>query len=156
MTQQGQLKEAKIYKASSSDLKKAYSIVQQYCEEINATVRENEQEFGKYFEKASGVWLAQVDDQLVGCIAVRPLPQIENSCEVKRLYVKQPYRGQGIAEQLLQSLHQYAASENYLWSYLDTKDDLQAAIKFYIRNGYEHCERYNDNPQATIFMRRKL
>jgi hypothetical protein len=26
------------------------------------------------------------------------------------------------------------------------------AIQFYHRHGYEDCERYNDNPQATIFM----
>jgi len=40
--------------------------------------------------------------------------------------------------------------------YLDTKDDLISAIKFYQRQGYEACERYNDNPQATMFMRKKL
>ena len=40
--------------------------------------------------------------------------------------------------------------------YLDTKDDLLEAIRFYERRGYERVPRYNDNPQATIFMRRVL
>jgi hypothetical protein len=33
---------------------------------------------------------------------------------------------------------------------------LQAAIAFYERHGYLRCDRYNDNPQATIFMRKRL
>ena len=38
----------------------------------------------------------------------------------------------------------------------DSKDDLETAKRFYEASGYTHCERYNDNPQATIFMRRQL
>jgi GNAT superfamily N-acetyltransferase len=40
--------------------------------------------------------------------------------------------------------------------YLDTKDDLDPAIRFYQRHGYKRCGRYNNNPQATIFMRKRL
>jgi hypothetical protein len=29
-------------------------------------------------------------------------------------------------------------------------------VRFYERRGYESVARYNDNPQATIFMRRGL
>ena len=42
------------------------------------------------------------------------------------------------------------------WIYLDTYDDLKAAIALYIRRGYETCERYNDNPQATVFLRKQI
>jgi hypothetical protein len=31
-----------------------------------------------------------------------------------------------------------------------------AAIRLYDQLGYERCDRYNDNPQATIFMRKRL
>ncbi len=40
--------------------------------------------------------------------------------------------------------------------YLDTHDGLLAAIRFYERRGYVRIERYNDNPQATVFMRRAI
>jgi hypothetical protein len=40
--------------------------------------------------------------------------------------------------------------------YLDTKDDLDNAIRFYLRHGYKCCGRYNRNPQATMFMRKRL
>ena len=78
------------------------------------------------------------------------------ACELKRMYVQPPYRGRGIAESLLGSLEAYARDFGYRWAYLDTKDDLIPAIRFYEHHGYERCERYNENPQATIFMRRRL
>jgi hypothetical protein len=36
------------------------------------------------------------------------------------------------------------------------KDDLKTAIRFYRERGYEECPRYNENPQATVFLRRKM
>jgi ribosomal protein S18 acetylase RimI-like enzyme len=76
--------------------------------------------------------------------------------EVKRLYVRPTFRERGIAERLLEALERFAASRDAEWLYLDTTDELQAAIAFYERHGYLRCDRYNDNPQATIFMRKRL
>jgi ribosomal protein S18 acetylase RimI-like enzyme len=92
----------------------------------------------------------------VGCIALRPLPRFEHSGEVKRLYVRPESRGRYIADGLLKALEDYAVDAGYRTLYLDTKDDLVAAIRFYHRHGYEDCERYNENPQATIFMHKDL
>jgi ribosomal protein S18 acetylase RimI-like enzyme len=75
---------------------------------------------------------------------------------VKRLYVRPESRGQHIADRLLEALEEYAFEAGYRALYLDTKDDLVVAIHFYQRHGYGLCERYNDNPQATIFMRKDL
>jgi hypothetical protein len=33
---------------------------------------------------------------------------------------------------------------------------MTSAIRFYEQQGYERCARYNENPQATIFMRKEL
>jgi hypothetical protein len=41
----------------------------------------------------------------------------------------------------------------YSTLYLDSKDDLIDAIRFYRKQGYRSCERYNENPQATVFMK---
>jgi len=72
------------------------------------------------------------------------------------MYVRPEARGQGIAERLLKALEEYAVQAGYQTLYLDTKDDLTTAIRFYQRHGYEACERYNENPQATMFMRKGL
>src|SRR5207237_2001658 len=76
--------------------------------------------------------------------------------EIKRLYVRASHRRHGLAQKLLRTLEQHASQVPYEWLYLDTKDDLNNATRFYERHGYQHCDRYNSNPQATIFMRKPL
>jgi hypothetical protein len=51
--------------------------------------------------------------------------------------------------------HQSLAA-GYDWMYLDSKDNFTDAIAMYRRLGYSPCERYNDNPQATVFFRKRL
>jgi GNAT superfamily N-acetyltransferase len=57
---------------------------------------------------------------------------------------------------LLTAVERCARDRGDHWLYLDTNDSLEAAIAFYERNGYSPSGRYNDNPQATIFMRKRL
>jgi ribosomal protein S18 acetylase RimI-like enzyme len=70
--------------------------------------------------------------------------------------VKPWARGRGIADKLLDAQETHARNEGLEWIYLDSYDDLKAAIVLYERRGYERCQRYNDNPQATVFMRKKI
>jgi GNAT superfamily N-acetyltransferase len=145
-----------IRKASDADKERAAAIVDEYCRATDVQHRDSQEQFAGYFEDGAGVWLAQAGEEVVGCILMRPLAHMPGSCEVKRLYVKAPYRGLCIADSLLHTLHDHARVLGYEWCYLDTKDDLKAAHRFYERHGYSHCERYNQNDQATIFMRRAL
>ncbi|MGP6158672.1 MAG: GNAT family N-acetyltransferase [Vulcanimicrobiaceae bacterium] len=143
-----------VVRARPADLPQASAIVDEYCDAIGVVVRDTT--LLPYFEAGSGLWVAREDGDAVGCIALRPLPAIEDACEVKRLYVRPAQRGRGIADLLLAALHEYAAASGYTTAYLDTKDDLLVAILFYENRGYVRCARYNDNPQATVFMRRDL
>jgi GNAT superfamily N-acetyltransferase len=99
---------------------------------------------------------SHMTDHPAGCVMLRPLPQVPLAAEVKRLYVRPAHRGLGLAHALMQVAEDHARSEGLQWLYLDTKDDLHAAIHFYLSTGYTHCPRYNDNPQATIFLRKHL
>jgi len=147
----------RIERASLERMDEAYAIVREYYEAVGVVVRDDPESFARdYFGDGSGVWLAYDDASVVGCIALRPLPQPDQAGEIKRMYVKPEARGQGIAERLLKALEEYAAEAGYRALYLDTKDDLTTAIRFYQRHGYEPCERYNENPQATIFMSKQL
>jgi GNAT superfamily N-acetyltransferase len=72
------------------------------------------------------------------------------------MYVRAALRGKGIADMLLKALEAYARQCCYEWLYLDTMLSMEAAARFYERNAYIRCERYNDNPQAGLFMRKHL
>jgi GNAT superfamily N-acetyltransferase len=143
-----------VGRAQLADLAVASAIVAEYCDAIGVVVRD--ETLLPYFQAGSGLWLARDGGAAQGCIALRPLPALEGACEVKRLYVRPAHRGRGLADLLLDALHAYALGCGYAAAYLDTKDDLVAAIRFYERRGYLPCARYNDNPQATVFMRRAL
>jgi GNAT superfamily N-acetyltransferase len=135
----------------------AYEIVEEYYEAMSVVARDARDEFARlYFQNGAGVWLASLGNKMTGCIALRAMLQFAQSGEVKRLYVRPEYRSRGIAVALHNALETYARNFGYRWLYLDTADNMTAAIRFYEEHGYERCARYNDNPQATIFMRKEL
>lgn len=143
--------------AAPDEIETAYAIVCEYYGAVGVQVRDDPGVFAReYFGTGAGVWMAEDNNEVIGCIALRRLPQFANSGEVKRLYVREEHRGQGIAETLLEALERYAVACGYETLYLDSKDDLRVALRFYRQHGYELCERYNDNPQATVFMRKHI
>lgn len=146
-----------IRRATREEMDSAYAIVQEYYEAARVVARDAKEDIAQfYFGAASGFWLAVIDTCAVGCIALRPMSGISAAGEVKRPFVQPVFRGRGIAAALYAALEAYAVKSGYQWLYLDTAADMTAAQGFYKTLGYEFCNRYNDNPQATIFMRKKL
>jgi len=72
------------------------------------------------------------------------------------MYVQPAHRKHGIAQALLDALERFAASAGYEWLYLDSAPGMDTAIRFYQRSGFEPCPRYNDNPQANIYLRKRV
>lgn len=157
MSSHPSIEDCAIRQAALEDIDVAYAIVGEYYEAAAVVARDSREEFARfYFGVASGLWLAVIGDCAVGCIALRPLRDLLAAAEVKRLYVQPYYRGLGIAAKLYASLETYAAESGYQWLYLDTAAGMNTAQRFYAMLSYEPCERYNDNPQASLFMRREL
>jgi GNAT superfamily N-acetyltransferase len=146
-----------VHRSTSEESNAAWEIVQEYYEAAGVVARDAKEDFARiYFGDGAGVWLATIGNAVVGCVALRPLAKLANSAEVKRLYVQPALRSRSIAAALYQCLEQYARERGYDWLYLDTTDEMVAAQRFYAALGYELTMRYNDNPQATIFMRKDL
>ena len=61
-----------------------------------------------------------------------------------------------MADKLLDEMEDHAIKVGVETIYLDSFTDLKAAVRLYERRGYAYCDRYNDNPQATLFMRKAL
>ncbi len=93
-----------------------------------------------------------LDEKVVGCIALREWNPAEHIGEIKRMYVQAAYRKLGIAQALLNALESFAAEAGHKWLYLDSARGMDAAIRFYQKNDYDPCPRYNDNPQAIVFL----
>jgi len=134
----------------------AYQIVAEYYEALSVVQRETAPRFREeYFAPGSGLWLAWAGANLAGAIALREMRKGQ-AAEIKRMYVRPAYRGQGVAQKLLAAAESFARGVGYREIFLDSADGMAAAVRLYERNGYARCERYNQNPQATVFMNKRL
>ena len=146
-----------ICRANLHDSTEAQLLLSEYYDAIGVLKRDTPQELSLFLSAPeAGFWIASEGTVAVGCVALRRLPFAEPSAECKRLYVRPAFRGLGVASALLDSLEAHASASGYQWVYLDSTDDLQAALRLYLRRDYRPCERYNDNPQATHFLRKDL
>jgi GNAT superfamily N-acetyltransferase len=146
-----------IRRATAETAEIAFALIEEYYEAVGVMVRDDRSVLEHYLSSPeSPIWVAFMNEAAAGCVMLRPLPQVADAAEVKRLYVRPTFRGQRIAHVLMQSVEQHARAEGLHWLYLDTKDDLHTAIHFYESTGYQRCPRYNDNPQATLFLRKQL
>jgi len=146
-----------IVKATTIEAADAKLLLNEYYDAINVIQRDTQKSIQSFLsDPAAGLWIAYVDGTPAGCVVLKPLPNIPSASECKRLYVRSEFRRRGIAEALLDAMEAHARKLSLTWVYLDSKDDLPVAIALYKRRGYEPCARYNDNPQATIFLRKRL
>lgn len=110
----------------------------------------------KYSAPTGALFIAYYNAIPVGCIALQPL-QEPQTCEMKRLYVDPEYRNLKIGDALVKALLQEAQSLGYTTMKLDTLERLQAAIKLYLKFGFETVTAYYDNPlPSVVYMQKKL
>jgi ribosomal protein S18 acetylase RimI-like enzyme len=99
--------------------------------------------------------LALAQNQPVGCVALRRLE--EQICEMKRLYVKPPFRHLKIGQTLVERILAEARTLGYERMQLDTLPAMTSAQKLYQALGFQEIAPYRFNPVAgTIFMELQL
>ena len=105
---------------------------------------------GDYAAPRGALLLALVDGALAGCCALRPLDSVDyvNACEMKRLYVRNQFRGLGLGRQLAEAAMDAARQGGYDCVLLDTLDDMEAARGLYEDLGFEEIPPYYHNPIA--------
>jgi putative acetyltransferase len=107
---------------------------------------------GKYAQPEGRLYLAHVEDSLAGCIAMRKLE--DGICEMKRLFVRDGFRGHRIGVQLIERLIAEARKEHYSKMRLDTfPPKMGKAVSLYESHGFHPIPAYYDNPyEGVLFM----
>lgn len=110
---------------------------------------------GKYAPPPGSLLLAEDDNGVTGCAAMRKIA--EHCCEMKRLFVRPPYRGMGIGRMLAREIIRRARHSGYRIMYLDTLVILERAIALYQSLGFQETEPYYHNPlDGVVYLKLDL
>lgn len=103
---------------------------------------------GDYSAPRGALLLAQVDGNVAGCCALRPLDSVDypNASEMKRLYVRQEYRGIGLGRLLVEEILDAARRAGYSCVLLDTLTEMESARALYEDLGFIEIPPYYHNP----------
>ena len=107
---------------------------------------------GAYAPPRGRLLLASHEGEIAGCVGLRPL--LDDACEMKRLYVRPQFRGQGVGRALAVRIVAEARAIGYGRMLLDTLPaQMGTAIAVYRSLGFREIEPYYNNPvEGALFM----
>ena len=99
---------------------------------------------GQYASPGGILLIARDEDAAAGCVALRQLDT--GTGEMKRMYVREAYRGGGLGRRLALEVIDAARKRNYRRVVLDTLPKLASAIALYRDLGFREIGPYLASP----------
>lgn len=113
---------------------------------------------GEYANPLGALFVAEVDNAIVGCCAIRQLSNTHysNACEIKRLYVRKAFRGFGLGRQLSEAAVEFAQIAGYSCILLDTLSEMTKARTLYESLGFVEIDPYYYSPYPGTYYMKEL
>jgi len=110
---------------------------------------------GDYVRPTGCLLLAIYKGQSAGCVGLRMLS--DGVCEMKRLYVREQFRGLGFGRALAEAVIEEARKIGYNYMRLDTVPSMDVARALYVSLGFKQTSPYRYNPiEGAVFMELRL
>ena len=103
---------------------------------------------GRYAPPNGRLLLTLEGTDAAGCVALRALD--DGACEMKRLFIRPAYRGQGLGRLLAMHIINEATALGYNVMRLNTLDTLESAMRMYAGLGFQRRMPYYTNPLPGI------
>ena len=103
---------------------------------------------GAYAPPRGTLLLLKSGDAVAGCVGLRPLD--DDRAEMKRLYIRAGFRGQGGGRRLAQAAIAAARAAGYRSLCLDTLPQMTEAQALYASLGFRDIPAYYANPLAGV------
>lgn len=102
------------------------------------------------------VLIAYAGEEPIACGGLKPFA--EDALEVKRIFVRPPYRGKGISKQILLGLEAWAKEMGYTRCVLETGTKQHAALALYRSVGYQPipCYEQYESAESSICFEKGL
>lgn len=92
-------------------------------------------------QKRSYYVLLDAKERIVGGIGFAGFEPMEDTAELQKLYLDDSVKGAGLGYELIALIEKKMMDAGFKYSYLETHDNLQAAIHVYEKSGYTEIER---------------
>lgn len=110
---------------------------------------------GRYARPGGRLYVAYIDAKPVGCIALREIAP--GTCEMKRLYLREAARGEGVGVRLIEQVIADAKELGYDRMRLDTyPPKMGKAVSLYEAHGFYEIPAYYDNPYEGVMYMEKI
>jgi putative acetyltransferase len=151
-----------IQAQTSEEIEQARQLFKEYAAwlQIDLCFQNFEKELGElpgdYASPDGRLMLAYDDEELAGCVALRKID--EGICEMKRLFLRDKFRGKGSGRFLIEAIISEAKQIGYERMRLDTlPPKMDKAIALYNELGFKEIEPYYNNPvPGAMFMELSL
>ena len=101
-----------------------------------------------YAAPAGALLLAKCGSEVAGCVGLRKLR--DDICEMKRLYVRPPFRGRHFGRSMAEEIARRARELGYRTLVLDTLGTMEAAQGLYVSMGFKPATSYYVNPLPNV------
>ena len=96
--------------------------------------------------------------KVIGGVGFAKLDFMEGTAELQKLYLDDSAKGSGLGYELISLVEAEMRAAGYRYSYLETHDNLQAAIHLYEKSGYVEIEKPREviHSAMTRFYKKNL